>query len=156
MSVRLACNVHPFHTHILPSLHKLCHAVTSGCIFYIRSVKNEKLLRRVKEERNILHTIKRRGVDWISYILRKNCLLQNCRSDRTERSWERRRKQLLDDFKKTRRYGELKEEALGSTVCRTRFGIGYGPVVRQTVMVKKIRFDLPVCLLSCMDQKGDL
>jgi len=40
---------------------------------------------------------------------------------------------LLDDFKKTRIYGELKEEALDSTVCRTRFVIGYGPVVRQTV-----------------------
>jgi len=67
------------------------------------SVKNEELLRRVKEERNILHTIKRTRFDWISYVLRKNCLLQHCRSDRTERSWERRRKQLLDDFKKTRR-----------------------------------------------------
>jgi hypothetical protein len=44
----------------------------------------------------------------------------------------RRRKQLLDDLKEKRRYGELKEEALDRTLWRTRFGRGYGPVVRQT------------------------
>jgi hypothetical protein len=43
-----------------------------------------------------------------------------------------RRKQLLDDLKKKRRYWKLKEEALDCTVWRTRFGRGYGPVVRQT------------------------
>jgi hypothetical protein len=44
----------------------------------------------------------------------------------------RRRKQLLDDLKEKRRYGKLKEEAQDRTVWRTRFGRGYGPVVRQT------------------------
>jgi hypothetical protein len=44
----------------------------------------------------------------------------------------RRRKQLLDDHKEKRRYWKLKEEALDRTVWRTRFGRGYGPVVRQT------------------------
>jgi hypothetical protein len=44
----------------------------------------------------------------------------------------RRRKQLLDDLKEKRRYWKLKEEALDGTVWRTRFGRGYGPVVRQT------------------------
>jgi hypothetical protein len=44
----------------------------------------------------------------------------------------RRRKQLLDDLKKKIRYWELKEEALDRTLWRTRFGRGYGPVVRQT------------------------
>ena len=48
----------------------------------------------------------------------------------TERG--RRRKQLLDDLKENRRYWKLKEEALDRTLCRTRFGRGYGPVVRQT------------------------
>ena len=43
-----------------------------------------------------------------------------------------RRKKLLDDFKEKRRYCKLKEEALGRTVWKTRFGRGYGPVVRQT------------------------
>jgi hypothetical protein len=44
----------------------------------------------------------------------------------------RMRKQLLDDLKEKRRYWKLKEEALDRTVWRTRFGRGYGPVVRQT------------------------
>jgi hypothetical protein len=45
---------------------------------------------------------------------------------------ERRRKLLLGDLKGKRRYWELKEEALDRTLRRTRFGRGYGPVVRQT------------------------
>ena len=32
------------------------------------------VLRRVTEERNILHTIKRRKVNWIGQILRRNWL----------------------------------------------------------------------------------
>jgi hypothetical protein len=44
----------------------------------------------------------------------------------------RRRKQLLDDLKEKKRYWKLKEEALDRTLWRTRFGRGYGPVVRQT------------------------
>jgi hypothetical protein len=45
----------------------------------------------------------------------------------------RRRKQLLDDLKETRRYGNLKEDALDRTVWRTGFGRGYGLVVRQAM-----------------------
>jgi hypothetical protein len=46
----------------------------------------------------------------------------------------RRRKQLLDDLKENIlvRYWKLKEESLDRTLWRTRFGRGYGPVVRQT------------------------
>jgi hypothetical protein len=44
----------------------------------------------------------------------------------------RRRKQLLEDPKENRRYWRLKEEAPDHTLWRTRFGRGYGPVVRQT------------------------
>jgi hypothetical protein len=44
---------------------------------------------------------------------------------------ERRRKQLLCDLKETRGCCILKEEALDRTLWRTRFGKGYGPVVRQ-------------------------
>jgi hypothetical protein len=43
----------------------------------------------------------------------------------------RRRRQLLDDVKEKRRYCKLKEEALDRKLWRTRFGRGYGPVVRQ-------------------------
>ena len=34
-------------------------------------VRNEEVLQRVKEERNILHTINRRKVNWIGLILRR-------------------------------------------------------------------------------------
>jgi hypothetical protein len=43
-----------------------------------------------------------------------------------------RRKQLLDDLKEKRRYWKLKEVALDRNPWITRFGRGYGPVVRQT------------------------
>jgi hypothetical protein len=36
----------------------------------------------------------------------------------------RRLKQLLDDFKKKRGYGKLKDEALECTLWRTHFGTG--------------------------------
>jgi hypothetical protein len=40
-------------------------------------VRNEEILHRVKEQRNILHTIKRRKDNWIGHILRRNCLLKH-------------------------------------------------------------------------------
>jgi hypothetical protein len=100
-------------------------------------VRNEEILHRVKEERNILHTIQRRKANWIRHILRRNCLLNHAiegkLEERTEmtRSRGRRRKQLLDDLKDKSRYWKLKEEALGRNLWRTRFGRYYGPVVRQ-------------------------
>jgi hypothetical protein len=39
-------------------------------------VRNEDALFRVKEQRNILHEIRKRMVKWIGHILRRNCLLQ--------------------------------------------------------------------------------
>ena len=39
-------------------------------------VRNEEVLLRVKEQRNILHEISKRKADWIGHILRRNCLLQ--------------------------------------------------------------------------------
>jgi hypothetical protein len=39
-------------------------------------VRNEEVLLRVKEQRNILHEIRRRKANWIGHILRRNCLLQ--------------------------------------------------------------------------------
>jgi hypothetical protein len=54
------------------------------------------------------------------------------RIELTERP-ERRRKQLLDNPKKTTGYWKLKQEALDRTVLRTRFGKGYRPFVRQAM-----------------------
>jgi hypothetical protein len=101
-------------------------------------VRNEEVLHRVKEERNILRTIKRRKAKWIGHILRRNCLLKHVIEEKLEGRIEmmgrrgRRRKQLLDDLKEKRRYCKLKEEALDRTLWRILFERGYGPVVRQT------------------------
>jgi len=39
-------------------------------------VRNE-VIQRVKEERNILLTVKRRETNWIGHMLRRNCLLKH-------------------------------------------------------------------------------
>jgi len=39
-------------------------------------VRNEDVLLRVKEQRNILHEIRKWKTSWIGHILRRNCLLQ--------------------------------------------------------------------------------
>jgi len=39
-------------------------------------VRNEDVLLRVKEQRNILHEIRKRKGNWIGHILRRNCLLR--------------------------------------------------------------------------------
>jgi hypothetical protein len=86
---------------------------------------DEEVLQRVREERNILQTIKRRKANWIGHVLCRNCHLKHViegkiegRSDGTRR---RRRKQLLDDLKEKRDCWKLKEEALDRTLWRTRF-----------------------------------
>jgi hypothetical protein len=99
-------------------------------------VKNE-VLHKVKEERNILCTIKRRNADWARLILRRSCLLKHFSEGKIEGRieaigrQERRRKQLLDDLTVTRGYWKLKEEALDPTKWRNRFRSVYGHVVRQ-------------------------
>jgi hypothetical protein len=40
-------------------------------------VRNEEVLHSVKEERNIIHTIKRRKDNCIGHILRKKCILKH-------------------------------------------------------------------------------
>jgi hypothetical protein len=63
------------------------------------------LLQKVKEERNILHTIKRRKTNWIGHILCRKCLLKHVIEGKIERRIEvtrrrgRRRRQLLDALK---------------------------------------------------------
>ena len=101
-------------------------------------MRNEDVLLRVKEQRNILHEMRKRKANWIGHILRRNCLLQRViegktkgRIDVTERRG-RRRKKLLDGLKERRGYSNLKEGAVDRTMWTARFGRGFGPVVRQT------------------------
>jgi hypothetical protein len=101
-------------------------------------VRNEGVLLRVKEQRNILHEIRKRKANWIGHILHRNCLLQRFIEGKIQGGIKvtgrrgRRRKKLLDDLKERREYSHLKEEALDHTIWRARFGRGFGPVVRQT------------------------
>ena len=101
-------------------------------------MRNEDVLLRVKEQRNILHEIRKRKANWIGHILRRNCLLLRVTEEKIQGGIEvtgrrgRRRRKLLDDLKERRGYSHLKEEALDRTVWRARFGRDFGPVVRQT------------------------
>ena len=101
-------------------------------------MRNEEVLLRVKEQRNILHEISKQKANWIGHILRRNCLLQRVIEGKIQGGIEvtgrrgRRRRELLDDLKERRGYSNLKEEAVDRTLWRVRFGRGFGPVVRQT------------------------
>jgi hypothetical protein len=73
-------------------------------------VRNEEALHKFKEDRNILHTIKRRKADWIGHISRRNCFLKYVLEGKLEGRVEKtrrrgiRRKQLLNNLKVKRRY----------------------------------------------------
>jgi len=101
-------------------------------------VRNEDVLLRVEEQRNILHEIRKRKANWIGHILRRNCLLQRVTEGKIQGGIEvtgrqgRRRRKLLDDLKERRVYSRLKEEALDHTMWTARYGRGFGPVVRET------------------------
>jgi hypothetical protein len=98
-------------------------------------VRNDEVLLRVSEQRNILHEIRKRKANWIGHILRRNCLLKKVIEGKIKGRIEvtrrrgRRRKKLLDDLGDRRRYSHLKEEALDRIKWRNRFGRGCGPVV---------------------------
>jgi len=87
-----------------------------------------------KEERDILHTIRIRNDKRVSYRLLRECLLRCVIEARIEVAGRRGRryKQVPDDLKERRGYWQLIEKTLARTVSRTRFGRGYGPVLRQT------------------------
>ena len=68
-------------------------------------VRNEEVLLRVNEQRNIRHEIRKRKANWIDHILRRNFLLKQVIEGKIKREMEvtrirgRRRKKLLDDLK---------------------------------------------------------
>ena len=81
-------------------------------------VRNEEVLLRENEQKNILHEIRKRKANWIGHILRRNCLLKQVTEGKIKREMEvvrrrgRRRKKLLDYLKDRRGYCHLKEEIL--------------------------------------------
>jgi len=71
-------------------------------------VGNEEVLLRVKEQRNILHEIRKRKANCIGHILRRNCFLQRVIEGKIKGGIEvkgrqgRRRRKLLNDLNKLR------------------------------------------------------
>jgi len=100
--------------------------------------KKKEVLQRVKKDRNVQHTTKRRKNNWTSHMLRRNCLLKHVTEGKMEGKLVvtgrrgRRSKQLLNELQEKTGYWKLKEEALDRILWRTGFGRGYGSVVRQT------------------------
>jgi hypothetical protein len=91
----------------------------------------------VMGDRNILHTINRRKINWIGHILRRNWLLKHITVGTIQGRIEvtrwrgRRHMQLLDDLKETKGYWKSKQESLDHSTWRVRFRRRYGPVVRN-------------------------
>ena len=71
--------------------------------------KMKKYYIRVKEQRNILRTVKRRKANWFGHILRRNCLVKHVIEGKIEGRTEMtarcgiRRKQLLDTGSRKRK-----------------------------------------------------
>jgi hypothetical protein len=71
-------------------------------------VRNEDVLFKAKEQRNILHEIRKRKRNWIGQILRLNCFLQRVTEGKIQGGIEvtgrqgRKRRKLLDDLKERR------------------------------------------------------
>jgi len=118
-----------FETALPYFIHSIQRTVTQSTKFHKQKILSSSL--------NFVG-MKIRKTNWIGHLLRKNCLLKHIteiniegRIGVTERR-RRRHKQLIDDLKQTRGYCKLKREALDRTLRRTRFGSGYGPVLRPT------------------------
>ncbi|PNF20136.1 hypothetical protein B7P43_G04362 [Cryptotermes secundus] len=98
-------------------------------------VRNEEVLIRVGEQRNILHEIRKWKANWIGHVLCRNCLLKEVIEGKIEgwievtRRRGRRRKKMLDDLGDRRAYSHLKEKALDRIKWRNCFGRDCGPVV---------------------------
>jgi hypothetical protein len=86
-------------------------------------VRNKELLLRVKEQRNILHEIRKRKAKWIGHILRINRLLQRVTEGKIQGGIEvtgrqgRRRRKLLDDLKE--RIVSFEVESSGSQYVKS-------------------------------------
>ena len=116
-------------------------------------VRNEEVLLRVNEERNILQEIRKRKANWIGHILRRNGLLKQVIEGKIKGEMEvvrrrgRRRKKLLDDLKDRIGYFHLKEQVLDRIMWRHRFVGGFGPVVRHywMMMIRGSNVTPPLC-----------
>jgi hypothetical protein len=91
-------------------------------INWIDPVRNEEILHRITEEKDILRSVKIRKDKCICHIIHRNCPLKYVIEGKVEGRIEvtgrrgGRRKQLLNDFKERRRHCKLKQAALDRIV----------------------------------------
>ena len=71
-------------------------------------VRNEEVLLRVNEQRNILHEIRKRKARWIGHIVHRNCLLKQVIEGKLKGEMEvtRNEKKDLRNYWMTLRIGE--------------------------------------------------
>ena len=98
-------------------------------------VRNEEVLHRAKEERNILQTKRRRKANWIGQIWRGNCLLKHVIEGETEGRMEVRGNEEDDvsRYRMTLRKSGVMKLERGSTrqhcveeaddLCNTDYGM---------------------------------
>ena len=71
-------------------------------------MRNEDVLLRVNEQRNIVREIRKWKANWTGHVLSRNCLLKQVIEGKIKGEMEvtrrrgRRRKKLLDDLKHSR------------------------------------------------------
>jgi len=93
-------------------------------ISWTDDVRNEGVLLRVKEQRNILHEISKRKANWIGHILPRKCLLQWVTEGKIKGEIEvtgrrgRRRRKLLDELKERRGYSYFEGESSRSLYAK--------------------------------------
>jgi len=69
-------------------------------------VRNEEVLLRVNEQRNILHEISKRKANWIGHMLRTNCLLQRVIDGKIRGGGEKGQEEDVGSYWMTLRKGE--------------------------------------------------
>jgi hypothetical protein len=95
-----------------------------GEISWTDHVRNEEVLLRVNEHRDILHETRKQKANWIGHILHRNCLLKQNIKGKIKGEMEvtirrgRIRKKLLDDLEDRRGYCHLMGEALDRSMWR--------------------------------------
>jgi hypothetical protein len=57
-------------------------------VIWTDDARNEEVLHRVKKERNIPRTVKRRKANCIGHIMRRNCLLEQIIEEKIKREME--------------------------------------------------------------------
>uniref|UniRef100_A0A8D8WBD0 Endonuclease-reverse transcriptase n=1 Tax=Cacopsylla melanoneura TaxID=428564 RepID=A0A8D8WBD0_9HEMI len=84
-------------------------------------VRNEEVLRRVGEKREILTTIKDRKRNWLGHILRRDYLQRRIMEGKLEgrRPRGRRRFGMLTDMLNGRTFEQMKEDAQDRVKWRT-------------------------------------